>query len=133
CAAAAAVRADVTAALLPDISRPDVILRLQSRWLRAAAPMLLLVLSAGAEPVGLAQPQPAYVTRGDEVDAASRRFDARLQEFFDKLSAAVRSHAPGLSSRLAAPKPSVYGYGLLPKLLPPAARSPRAAIQSARY
>ncbi len=71
---------------------------------------------AGATP----SPPPAYVQRGDAVEARYKTYKDRLQRFYDTLCARVKVEAPDLYPKLAhaPPKPAVYGYGLLPKLLP---------------
>ncbi len=100
---------------------------------------MALALCAGivAADAGFAEPPPAWMRRGDEVEALSRQYDSRLQRFYDDLSAAVKTHAPELYPRLKAapPAPSVYGYGLLPHVLPPTAAppTPPAPARSLRY
>ncbi|HXC52423.1 MAG TPA: hypothetical protein VN634_16190 [Candidatus Limnocylindrales bacterium] len=90
-----------------------------------------------AADVCIADAPPAWMRRGDEVEALSRQYDSRLQSFYDELSATVKTRAPDLYARLkeAPPAPSVYGYGLLPHVLPPAATAPATPVpaRSLRY
>jgi hypothetical protein len=49
-----------------------------------------------------------------------KTYKEQLQRFYDTLSARVKAEAPDLYPKVekAPPKPAVYGYGLLPTLLP---------------
>ena len=83
--------------------------------------------------VCLGEARPAWLLRGDKVEELSREYDARLQRFYDDLSTKVKIAAPDLYTKLKAapPTPSVYGYGLLPHVLPPAT-GPTPSPQPAR-
>ncbi len=96
----------------------------------AARALLLLIL--GAPPmvalIGTAQAAtelpaaPAYIQRGDQVEARSRRYRERLERFHEKLAARVEQRARDLLPKLkaAAPAPVRHGYQILPRLVPDA-------------
>ena len=65
-------------------------------------------------------PAPAYVQRGDAVEARYRAYRERLQGFHETLQARVRSAAPDLVPKVeaAAPKTVRHGYQILPRLVP---------------
>ncbi len=69
---------------------------------------------------------PAYVRRGEPVEARYRVFRERLQASHEALRARLASDAPELLPKLeaAAPKPVVHGYQILPRLTPDPPRSP---------
>lgn len=77
-------------------------------------------MPAAADPGATPSPAPAYVQRGDAVEAHYRVYKDRFQRFYATLSARVKEEAPDLFPTLqkSPPKPAVYGYGILPKLLP---------------
>src|SRR5262249_3526566 len=89
-------------------------------------------LAAAADeraPAPMAAPgpeRPAYVERGDAVEARYERYRERLARFFEAFSARL-AEEPVLRAKLEAapPAPVVYGYQIVPKLVPaPAASGP---------
>src|SRR5262249_6188181 len=85
---------------------------------------LLLVVLQGPVPDALAQesvptaPQPAYVARGDEVEARYEVYRARLERFYEALRARIEGEAPDLRASLEPPAPVPYGYRILPRFVP---------------
>jgi len=83
-----------------------------------------------------AAPPPAYVERGDAVEAPYRTYADRLRRAYEALSARVEREAPQLAAALRGPPPTPVraGYQILPKLVadvPAPAAPPRAT--SAHY
>ena len=79
---------------------------------------------------------PAYVQRGDAVEARRQIYKERLQQVYAALQTRVRADAPDLLPGLQAapPRPVAHGYQILPKLvpdLPATSAAPRA--RSAHY
>ncbi|HSP97798.1 MAG TPA: hypothetical protein VL049_11205 [Candidatus Dormibacteraeota bacterium] len=64
--------------------------------------------------------RPAYEIRAEAAEARYRAYTDRLRHYYDALCAHVQAEAPDLYPKLqeAPPKPVVYGYQILPKLLP---------------
>src|SRR4051794_10796392 len=67
-----------------------------------------------------AAPLPAYVREGDRVEQSFRGYRDRLNQFYTTLHSTIAHDIPGLLSELqeAPPQPVVYGYQLLPKIVP---------------
>jgi hypothetical protein len=79
---------------------------------------LLPNLSA-EERTAAAPARAAYLVRGDEVEASYERYRERLTRFFETFSARLEEDTD-LRTKLEAapPAPVVYGYQILPKLVP---------------
>jgi len=80
-----------------------------------------------APPTSVPTPaRPTYDVRGEAVEARHRAYKDRLQRYYDALCARVKADAPDLYAELekVPPKPVVYGYQLLPKLVPPPTPAP---------
>lgn len=80
-------------------------------------------------------PPPAYVQRGDEVEAYYRAYKERMQRLYDKIHVLIGQNAAALLPKLeaSAPKPVQHGYQILPKLTPdapPPSKPPRATSSS---
>ena len=62
---------------------------------------------------------PAYVARGDRVEAEFRDHRSRLHDFFVQLRTRVAREAPEFLSQFEdpPPEPVVYGYQLLPRIV----------------
>ncbi len=62
---------------------------------------------------------PAYLTRGDAIQARHSRYVELLQEFRASLLTRIRMEAPQLEQRLdESAAVTTYGYQVVPKLLP---------------
>ena len=64
--------------------------------------------------------EPAYVRRGDEVEARYGELDERLKLFHDSLSSALRANAPDLLPEIEGRAPDRLrpGYQILPAVVP---------------
>src|SRR4051812_22618820 len=87
---------------------------------QAAAALSLLL---AAVPIHSENP-PAYVREGDRVEQRFREHRDRLNAFFQELRATVQrempaSEAPAMMRQLqnAPPAASVWGYGMLPRIV----------------
>ena len=95
--------------------------------LLTAAPILR---TASAAPL----PEP-WAARGDEVEAADKAYEDRLERFHKTLTERIKEEAPELlpQAQQETPKPVDHGYQLLPKLLPnvaPPSPLPRAEVRA---
>lgn len=90
-------------------------------------PALAAAAALALAEAACAAPRPAYLARGDEVEALHGELTARLASAHQRLRRALDAHAPDLLSALdpEPPSPLARGYQLLPRLTgdpPPAAR-----------
>jgi hypothetical protein len=93
--------------------------------LLATATLLGASSPAAVQAQAQAEPsRPAYVARGDQVDARYQAYRARLNALYRALVARLTADAPDLLPRLQTkpPEPVVQGYQIVPPLGPDAAR-----------
>jgi hypothetical protein len=78
---------------------------------------------------------PAYVRRGDLTEENFRAYRNRLEDFHTALRAFVRTGAPPLLKELddAPPQPVVWGYHILPKLVPDSSEAAITRFASRTY
>jgi hypothetical protein len=90
-----------------------------------------------ASPSASSPSRPAYLKRGDEVEARYRAYRERLERCFESLAAQLEAgDSPQLLDKLrsAPPAPVLYGYGIVPKLVPEGPRATTASrIASTSY
>lgn len=60
----------------------------------------------------------AYIERGHHTEARQRAYHERMERFHQALSEALRQGAPDLLPKLEPPPPTVFGYGILPRIVP---------------
>ena len=92
---------------------------------------LVLAVAPTAAQDKVTAPRPAYVERGDQVEARYQAYRQRLEREFDKLGPRLQAEAPDLHPKLkaATPEPVPYGYRILPKMiadLAPSVQPPRS-------
>jgi hypothetical protein len=84
-----------------------------------AAALLGASSPAAAQSQAQAEPaRPAYLARGDQVDARYQAYRARLDDLHRALAARLTAEAPDLLARLdpKPPEPVVHGYQIVPRL-----------------
>jgi hypothetical protein len=86
--------------------------------MRAVCAAIALGCLLAAIPVQ-SQNSPAYVREGDRIEQRFREHRNRLNAFFQELRTTVQRDAPALASQLqnAPPATSVWGYGMLPRII----------------
>ncbi len=96
--------------------------------------------AGAAAPTMIATPTPVppCVQRGEAAETRHRAYKDRLRRYYDALCARVKEEAADLYPKLAKapPQPAVYGYGILPTLLPlptPGPTKPRPRASSKWY
>jgi hypothetical protein len=88
-----------------------------STWI----PLLFLLWTGGQT-----EDPPAYVREGDRIEQEFRAYRERLNRFFDELRGVIQQQTPAVRVQLpplqdAPPRPVVYGYGVLPRIVDPPA------------
>jgi len=78
---------------------------------------------------------PPYIRRGDEVEARTKAYRESLERFYNGFALILKEDERDLYEKLkgASPTPVVYGYQVLPRIVPDAARPttrPRATSTS---
>ncbi len=68
--------------------------------------------------------EPTYVARGHQAEAHRQALTERLDRFCARLSDQLQRHAPDLLPALEPPPPTVYGYQILPRIVPEAPPAP---------
>jgi tetratricopeptide (TPR) repeat protein len=70
-------------------------------------------------------PEPAYVVRGHQTEVRQRELKERLDHFYTSLTVKLQHEAPALLAKLAPvlitlkpPPPIIYGYQILPRIVP---------------
>jgi tetratricopeptide (TPR) repeat protein len=78
-------------------------------------------------------PEPAYVVRGHQAELRQHELKDRLDRFHAALSKDLRRDAPDLLTKIEAPPPIAYGYGILPRIIPDPPRGPLGKPQITRF
>jgi hypothetical protein len=90
--------------------------------------------SAAASSAPATALEPAYLRRGDEVEARYRAFRERLQRDFEALRPRVEQEAPDLDPKLQAATPAAipYGHRILPRMIPdlPSSQRPQRSTST---
>lgn len=68
--------------------------------------------------------EAAYVTRGQQTEVRQQELKDRLDRLHAALAGQLRRHARDLLPQIEPPPPLVYGYQILPRILPPAPPAP---------
>jgi hypothetical protein len=79
--------------------------------------------------------EPEYVVRGKQTEVHQREFAERLGRLYDAVAAALKRDAPDLLPTLDPPPspPGVFGYQILPRILPDRPQPPPAKPQVVSY
>ncbi len=93
------------------------------------------VAQPGARPSGgeETEPAPAYVRRGDPIEARYQAYRQRLETFYERFIGCLGERAPDLepAARSAPPRPVRYGYAVVPRIVPdPPQRATAARAKS---
>jgi len=91
--------------------------------------LLCAALPAVASGQAAGTSRPAYLRRGDQVDARYQSHRRSLERFFNRLSAVLDREAPDLKSKILPPAPVPYGYQILPKILNDPQENPQKRIK----
>jgi hypothetical protein len=99
---------------------------------RGTAPAPSTSQAPGATP---APAEPAYTLRGREVERLQRTLRERSERLHTRLTGLLRSWAPDVLATLEPPPPGVYGYQILPRIIPdpPRKTGPRTPPQVVSY
>ena len=91
-------------------------------------------LVAGTAGAARAQaPAAAYVERGHQTDARRRAYHERMERLHQTLADALRRAAPDLLPKLEPTPPTLFGYGILPRIVPDARPAPAGKPQVVRF
>jgi len=89
-----------------------------------------LLFSVTAAACAQAAPSdPSYVIRGHQTEVRQQELQDRLERFHSALAGQLRRHARDLLPQIEPPPPIVYGYQILPRILPPAPPAPHGQPQ----
>jgi len=102
-----------------------------SRFLLCLA-VLLFAQAAESAPLPSGA-EPAFVVRGRQTEARQRALNERLERIAKELSDRFRREAPDLLAALEPPPPTIFGYRILPRVVPDAPLSAPAEPQVMRY
>jgi Tetratricopeptide repeat len=75
----------------------------------------------------------AYVERGHQTEARQHAYHERMERLHDALAVELRRAAPDLLPKLEPTPPKVFGYGILPRVVPDARRKPVTKPEVVRF
>lgn len=94
---------------------------------------LLWQVAPMTPPAPAADATTAYIERGRQTEARQRAYHQRMERLREALAEVLARSAPDLLARLEPTPPTVFGYALLPRIVPDPPPSPAVKPQVVRF